>query len=488
MGKKPRSQRRKKGSKLGELEAGGGEMDGGGDIEVLSETHTIADSFSTNFEDFELGDPDEEDIENVENFHQTASNNDAAVSAAMARHTKLVEALQSAEEIPTEKRSATREGYLRKLFRALTQFATGYAARETVASCESLVPACLYGLRGGVAKPAEQYAACRVLEATAVILGGDNDEYFESIEKYLRRVVMTTTRAVQVRGAALRTLCMANFICSTDTDITNSLLALCEEVCAPEYRNESASSILRATALDCWALLSTTIHDAFIAGDDDFQTGRGLQILPLLSNCLDHTSVELRSAAGECVALIHESRLKLGVEKEDCDNASDRRYRRGSWDGSEWEVIMDEVKQRVAELSVESGRHMSKKAKKEQRATFREFMATIVDDEPPKEVITFRGGTLELNSWKEVVQLNFIRHCLQGGFQIQLLTNDTLHAIFGADGRMLGNAQTLSQLEKRMIFSKTSDAAKAADQNMTKNRRNRNNVKNHFLTADGDDI
>jgi len=487
MGKKPRSQRRKKGSKLGEQEGGGTEIDVG-DIEVLSETHTIADSFSTNFEDFELGDPHEEDVDNVENFHQASSNNDAAISAAMARHTKLVEALQTAEELPTEKRSATREGYLRKLFRALTQFATGYAGRETVASSDSLVPACLYGLRGGIAKPAEQYAACRVLEATALILGGDNDEYFESIEKHLRRVVMTTTRAVQVRGAALRTLSMANFICSTDTDTTQSLLNLCEEVCAPEYRNESVTSILRATALDCWALLSTTMHDAFIAGDDDFQTGRGLQILPLLKHCLDHTSVELRSAAGECVALIHESRLKLGVEKEDCDNASDRRYRRGSWDGSEWEVLMDEVKQRVAELSVESGRHMSKKAKKEQRATFREFMATIVDDEPPEEVITFRGGTLELHSWKEVVQLNFIRHCLQGGFQIQLLTNETLQAIFGADGKMLNDAQTLSQLEKRMFFSKTSEAAKAADQDMTKRRRNRNNVKNHFLTADGDDI
>jgi len=36
--------------------------------------------------------------------------------------------------------------------------------------------------------------------------------------------------------------------------------------------------------------------------------------------------------------------------------------------------LMDGVKQRVSELSVESGHHMSKKAKKEQRATFREFM------------------------------------------------------------------------------------------------------------------
>ncbi len=147
---------------------------------------------------------------------------------------------------------------------------------------------------------------------------------------------------------------------------------------------------------------------------------------------------------------------------------------------------MDEVKQRVAELSVESGHHMSKKAKKEQRATFRDFMATIVDDESPCETVTFRGGQLVLNDWKHIIQLNFIRHCLQGGFQIQLMTNETLHLIFGADGKILNNANNsnLSQLEKRLIMSKTSEAAKIADINMTRRRRARTNAQNYFLTAD----
>ena len=75
----------------------------------------------------------------------------------------------------------------------------------------------------------------------------------------------------------------------------------------------------------------------------------------------------------------------------------------GSWDGSEWEILMDEVKQRVAELSVESGKHMSKKAKKEQRATFRDFMSTIVEDEAPCEIVAFRGGQLTLKNWKEII-------------------------------------------------------------------------------------
>lgn len=162
----------------------------------------------------------------------------------------------------------------------------------------------------------------------------------------------------------------------------------------------------------------------------------------------------------------------------------------GSWDGSEWEVLMDEVKQLISELSVESGHHMSKRAKKEQRATFREFMSTIVDDEPPCEVINFRGGSLTLKTWKEVVQLNFVRHCLQGGFQIQLVTNATLHTIFGADGNRLNDVTgaSMSQVEKRLILSKTSEAAKAADRDLNRKRRVRTNVKNDFFTADGEDL
>ena len=147
---------------------------------------------------------------------------------------------------------------------------------------------------------------------------------------------------------------------------------------------------------------------------------------------------------------------------------------------------MDEVKQRIAELSVESGHHMSKKDKKEQRSTFRDFVSTIVDDENPEEIVNWRGGKVTLNSWKEIIQLNFVRHCLQGGFQTQLMTNETLQNIFGAV--FDGSGMPLNQLEKRMYMSKTSEAAKAADKAMTKQRRTRNNIKNHFLTADGEDI
>lgn len=481
MAKKPRSQRRKKGSSLGETNAGDDDDDPNKNDELLSETHTIADDSVTS--DFEA-DASEGGIDwfAPTDIEETES---AAHQAAVSRHAKLQSALSMLTDYPSEKRSARREGQLRKTFKCLTQFATGIEGQECVEShIESIVTACTYGLRasGG---PAEQYAACRVLEATAVVLGGNQDDFFGSLEAPLKRIVHMVGRAVPVRGAALRTLCLSNFINTDDDYQAEGLLDLCESVACSEFRHEAVPPNLRATALDCWALLATTIEDVYIAEKTDTSIGRGLVLLPLLKECLDTTHVELRSAAGECMALIHECRLNLGISEGD---ATERRFRRGSWDGSEWEVTMDEVKQRIAELSVESGHHLSKKAKKAQRSTFREFMATLVDDEPPCEIVNFRGGTLTLETWREVIQLNFIRHCLQGGFQIQLLCNATLHQVFGANGQLLSELANLSQLEKRMLLSKTSEASKAAHQKLTHDRKVRQNVKNHFLTSDGDEL
>ena len=209
--------------------------------------------------------------------------------------------------------------------------------------------------------------------------------------------------------------------------------------------------------------------------------------MSLIQDCLEgEACLELRSAAGECLAIIHEARVNLG--DIDGDNGAERRYGQGGWENSEWEETMDYLQQQIVYFSNQSGHSISKKAKKEQRAIFREYMATLVDGESPQQTVSFRGGSLTLTSWGEIVQLNFIRHCLQGGLQTQILTNPTLQAFFCADGNVLNSNGHLSQLEKRLFLSKTSEASKQAYVDRNKKRRTRNDIKNHFLTADGEDI
>jgi hypothetical protein len=143
-------------------------------------------------------------------------------------------------------------------------------------------------------------------------------------------------------------------------------------------------------------------------------------------------------------------------------------------------------------LANESSHKISKKDKKEQHSNFREYMSTLVDDESPELVIKLRNnsGRLELSSWKEIVPLNCLRNILQSGFQTHLLSNPAIQQLFNIqvglnDSKFNG---TMSQIEKRLLLSKNSETYKNADQDRRKKRDKRQNIKNHFLTADGDDI
>ncbi|GMI54479.1 hypothetical protein ScalyP_jg4671 [Parmales sp. scaly parma] len=53
-------------------------------------------------------------------------------------------------------------------------------------------------------------------------------------------------------------------------------------------------------------------------------------------------------------------------------------------------------------------------------------------EENPEVDLKFPGGTLTLSTWREIKQLDFVRHCLQSGFLGEMSNNETLQDIFGA--------------------------------------------------------
>ena len=421
---------------------------------------------------------------------------EAAEAAALQRLQKLHDTINGLEEYTSEKRSAKRESLLRRLFRTLTNSATGLSGQDMVMDHQDTIrTVCFHSIRVG--QPTEQYAACRILEATSVILGSDQEQWVDSINKQLRRLV-GTSKVSAIRSAALRALSMAVIINSDDSHDTESLMDFCEEFAAPVYRNEIIPPSFRASAIDCWSLLATTIDDFYLSGQDDDHIGRGLVIIPLLKDCLETTEasmIDLREAAGECVALIHEARLNIGIVEHDEigeTNVTTRKYQRGSWENSQVEDIIEEIKIRIDELSNQTGHYLNKHVKKEIRKTFREILATVSDNESPEETLYFNRNniSLTLKTWKEIIQLEFVRHCFQGGFQIQLLTNTTLQVMFGLSSKGMIDpnpaSTTYSQLEKRLYLSKTSETSKLADKKLNKDRKKRTNIKNHFLTVDED--
>ncbi len=484
MGKKSRSRRRKNGGADSD-----DEESGGGDY--LSESHTIDGLLSKDGDTTTLGSiPDDSSWgihdEDDEHYHKKHVSEENALQALEATQQKLAEILASTvPEFAGEKRGSKREAMLKTWFKSLTHYATLPPYDIVEQWREDLVKACSqYALLRG--SPAEQYAGCRVLEAMAVLIG--DHELYDVLEKRLTRAIQATHKATPVRVAALRALGMLVF-CGIDDDvITESVLDLCEEIVRGEYRGQTTPPALRAAAWQVWTLLATTIHELYVSGKTSESIGRGLPLLPFVVECLEQEDNLLKEAAGQAMAYIHDCRLRLGADDENVENATDAKYTLGSWEGTEWEADVDEITQNVYELAHSSGHYLSKKAKKEQRHVFRDYLGMLQDNESPEIVINFRGGSLELTSFGDVVALDFVKRCLQGGFQAQLLTNPTLQAIFGCDGDALGHSSGYSQLEKRLLLSKTSEASKLKDQDRHKGRKKRQNVKNHFLTADGDDI
>mmetsp|Transcript_27507 Transcript_27507/g.48777 ORF Transcript_27507/g.48777 Transcript_27507/m.48777 type:complete len:497 (-) Transcript_27507:1489-2979(-) len=467
-----------------------------GSADYLSESHTI-DMGSLNNTLASMEDDLEWDIgEDNEDYHAAHRDHvdkDAAAAAERRRSQKLSSVLATALDFPQEKRSAKREQLLKQWFKALTQYATDPPYETVEQHRDSLLEACCqYVLYRGSASPAEQYAACRVLEAMGMLLA--SQELYEETSKRLIRTVQSAHRATPVRSAALRAIGMIVLCGAEDDLITESVMELCETIISSsEYRNQPTPEALKAAAFEVWTVLATTIHELYVSGRDDVTTGRGLPLLPHILTCLEsadtsESALRLKEAAGQAGVYIHDARLRLGADESEVENTTDAQYKLGSWQHTEYEDIIDEITQRVYELAHESSRHMSKKAKKEQRSVFRDYLNMLQDNEPPMHVVQCRGGTLDLTTWKDVIMLEFTRRCLQGGFQIQLLTNPTLQLMLGANGAALGKNLTYSQLEKRLLWSKTSEAAKTKDLHRSKGRDKRNNIKNDFLTADGEDI
>jgi hypothetical protein len=252
-----------------------------------------------------------DDMEQSNEMGQTASNNFVIQEQQQQQqqlqnhHAKLLQCIHMATSLCSEKRSATRERGLKVLFRGITQYAMGEMGQETIQDrlYSDIVPICLNGLRGrgggGGSTPAEQYASCRILEATSILLGGGggeddvaiDDDYVQAIRDPLIRFVKVTHRAVQVRRAALRALAMACFMGSWTLSYSSSMggeemdttgrvseeleivMDLCEDIGKEEFRGERVDSRLRATAWECWALLGTLLGDACLAGDVEDEDG-----------------------------------------------------------------------------------------------------------------------------------------------------------------------------------------------------------------------
>lgn len=91
----------------------------------------------------------------------------------------------------------------------------------------------------------------------------------------------------------------------------------------------------------------------------------------------------------------------------------------------------------------------------------------------PEISMKIGGDSLQTSSWSQVIQLNFIRHFLGGGFIKHMQENEFLHDVFGFTPRrryLNNNEPRMSSGEKRMFKSPNSPQSKARTQFLNKQR------------------
>ncbi len=282
----------------------------------------------------------------------------------------------------------------------------------------------------------------------------------------LRKASASAT-SVGVRSASLDTLSMIAFVALDDPDIViASMTPLRDGFASP------AASGVWSAAIRGWALLLSVLPQRLL-------TPQWVEEhLDLLARCLAADSVEVRTAAGQAIALLYHN---SGLAEYDEDGEEEEEDYAGdgcSTSGSSMAPGMEDIVLRMQALATNRGDSLrrSKRDRAHLTGTFRRLCRSVMDGDVPTVKIKLRhGDVLVVDSISGHVQLAAFKQHLADGFQVHLLRNSLLHEVFG----FVPTAEApekLSALEKRMYRSPASESSKARTQSRSRARAARGGV------------
>jgi len=226
---------------------------------------------------------------------------------------------------------------------------------------------------------------------------------------------------------------------------------------------------LITAVVSAWSFLLSTVSNLKL-NSKNWQNS-----ISYLSGLLEKEDRSVRIAAGEALALIFE----IGVIEKfsgDSKSASDTTQQESK--PHESYIFLQGLKGKVLNqcknLSVEAGgKGSAKKDLNTQRNLFRDILDFFEYGYSPEITMKIGGDSLQTSSWSQMIQLNFIKHFLGGGFIKHMQENEFLHDVFGftPKKKYLNNSEhKMSGEEKRMFKSPNSFLNKARTQLLNKQR------------------
>lgn len=345
------------------------------------------------------------------------------------------ESIEEAVEELTEKRTTTRVAALQKLYKFLLQYLPPDSISETFVSN---VLSCLR-------RPTEEEAVvgANILAVMSLIFGSDDERFFQRSKNVLEPLAKSA-RNPKVKATALQSLAMICFVCAVEDENPDELLVLLDK-----YFDLKIAGPICSSALLAWGLTASSFPDEHLATEEFIDS-----YLPQFLVLLDHSDVEVRSAAGENIALLFESAQKCGVTLP-CDV---------------------EIVEKFRTMSKDSSKKNSKKDRKVQRSVFRDIHGTLANGDSPQVTFTVKNDQLDVSSWKSVIQFEAMKNFLRTGFQEHIKYNNALRHLLDLPETLEDRAN-----DRRDVFDKKSASRKQRSNEIKDDRKRKQHLQESFL-------
>ncbi|KAI7856031.1 interferon-related developmental regulator-domain-containing protein [Circinella umbellata] len=257
----------------------------------------------------------------------------------------------------------------------------------------------------------------------------DQDELYQQILPALKNAAKNAND-ILVKCNCLHTLALITLIAGSDIDtqFARDFVFDLIETDGQDFNTEELSSQhtdqLMCMGLRAYGILFiATFYEGVV--DPNVLWEEVEKVMPMHELLLESGDKDVRTAAGENVAVIFEI-LRIIIKSEDDEEQDDDEVYKNDYQYDN----MDELIHTLRELSVESSRRQSKSSRAEQKSIFRDIIKSVEDGVPPIEELKISGRIISFRGWSKILLLNAFRYIMGQGLHLHLRANDLFRQIF----------------------------------------------------------
>ncbi|XP_067929360.1 interferon-related developmental regulator 2-like [Watersipora subatra] len=260
----------------------------------------------------------------------------------------------------------------------------------------------------------EQANAATGLMLLSIQLGltDEGEAAFHSFQPTLQALMLDPSASFPARAQCAEALGLCGFIAANDLEVIADLMSKLESVFVKSYLkgDKTPPSLspqtcnLHRAAIEAWNLLLSISTPNSVKPLVD----RHLHKLPEL---LESPDLDVRIAAGESISLLYE----LAREQDE------------DFEGPQ----MNELCEKLRQMSTDNNKHQHKKNRKQQRSSFRDILNSVESGEFAEYDCKVGSESIYIDTWARKRQYDSLCSNLESGMNTHLRDNVLLRDIFG---------------------------------------------------------